>query len=56
MRRRVILEQDDNYFEHEEYVPGRGESFYHGFSGGLVSAGKVVLVLLICIIIYLILL
>lgn len=60
MKRRVILEQDDNYYndnyynDTEEYFPERGEAFYQGFSGGLLSAGKVVLVIFICLIIYMI--
>ena len=54
MKRRVIFEQDDNYFSNDDYIPGRGESFYNGFSGGLVAAGKLVLFLLTCLIIYLI--
>jgi hypothetical protein len=51
--KRMILEQsDDNY--HDEYVPERGEAFFQGFSGGLVSVGKFVLFLAIVILIYLI--
>ena len=56
MKRRVIFEQDDNldnFFNNEDYLPERGEAFYQGFTGGLVSAGRVVLILTICLIIYL---
>lgn len=56
MKRRVIFEQDDNFenfFNNEDYVPERGEAFYQGFTGGLISAGKVVLILMLCLIIYL---
>jgi hypothetical protein len=52
--KRMILEQSDDNYHNEEYIPSRGEAFTQGFSGGLVSAGKIALVLTICILLYVI--
>ena len=50
--KRMIIEQSDDSYSHEEYIPDRGESFAQGFTGGLASAGRVVLIITICILIF----
>jgi len=52
--KRMIFEQSDDDHIQEEYIPERGEAFFQGFNGGLVSAGRVVLVMTICILLYVI--